>query len=183
VLELSFPNRTAAPAWPMTGVVRPERSLPNGHPRPARIPRLPWWLLALALALPLIVWGSRRDRDAARVGEVRVPDGWAMADLLRKLEPLGLRVVPCNRNGVLEDGAYLTATGLAWEQLGLLQMSGGPGEEALARWRGTVHVQPCRWCAPLTWPLAGWRSALRAGRFYFYGDPDLLDRVESALAE
>jgi hypothetical protein len=54
-------------------------------------------MLALALALPLIVWGSRRDRDAARVGEVRVPDGWTMADLLRKLEPLGLREVPCNR--------------------------------------------------------------------------------------
>jgi hypothetical protein len=83
----------------------------------------------------------------------------------------------------LEDGAYLTATGLAWEQLCLLQLSGGPGEEALARWRGTVHVQSFGRHPPVTWPLAGRRSALRAGRFYFYGDPDLLDRVESALAE
>jgi hypothetical protein len=73
-------------------------------PKPVRLRQWPWWLLALALALPLIVWGSRRDRGAAPVGEVRVPDGWAMADLLRKLEPLGLRVVACNGRGQVEDG-------------------------------------------------------------------------------
>jgi hypothetical protein len=129
------------------------------------------------------------------VPEVSVPGDWAMADLLRKLEPLGLRVVPANRTGppgaparddrsdVLEDGAFLTTTGLGWDELSALHTAAPPDEAALARWRGTVFVRPSR-RPPDTRPLGGGRrSALHAGRFHFYGDPDLLDRVEALLAK
>jgi hypothetical protein len=159
--------------------------------RSGRRPWLRWSLCALGALLPiLIVWGRRHTGDGPPVAEVSVPADWTMADLLRQLEPLGLRVVPAHLPGppgadadVLEDGAFLTATGLGWEELSRLSKAAVPGEAALARWRGTVHVRPSR-RPPDTQPLGGGRrSALHAGRFHFYGDPDLLDRVEALLAE
>jgi hypothetical protein len=140
--------------------------------------------LALALSSALIVGVGQVGRDGPpAVKEVGVPDGWTMADLLRKLEPLGLRVVPVNRSGQPEDGVFLTATGLGWEELSALHKAAVPGEAALGRWRGTVYVRPSK-ARPDARPLgSGQRSALRAGRFYFYGDPELLDRVEAVLGE
>jgi hypothetical protein len=157
---------------------------------------LRWSLCALGALLPiLIVWGRRHAGDGPPTAEVSVPAGWTMADLLRQLEPLGLRVVPANRSGppwvparddradVLEDGAFLTATDLGWDELSALHTAAPPGEAARARWRGTVFVRPSR-RPPDTQPLGGGRrSALHAGRFHFYGDPDLLDRIEALLAE
>jgi hypothetical protein len=163
--------------------------------RSARRPWLLWSLCALGALLPaLIVWGERRGGEGAPAEtELEVPADWAMADLLRKLEPLGLRVVPARPPGrpagpegpadVLEDGAFLTTTDRGWGELSTLHMAAPPGEAALARWRGTVFVRPGRH-RPDARPLAvGRRCALRAGRFHFYGDPDLLDRVEALLAE
>ena len=173
-------------------------------PEPARRPWLLWPAYALAAAVPvLLALAGRHDRDGPpAVPEVRVPADWAMADLLGKLGPLGLRVVPASRTGppwalerpgrppapagpadVWENGAFLTATDLGWEELSRLPRAAVPGAAALARWRGTVHVRAYRG-APDTWPLGGGkRCALRAGRFHFYGDPELLDRVEALLAE
>jgi hypothetical protein len=149
----------------------------------------------------VLLCGGRRGGEGPPAGpELWVPAGWTTADLLHKLEPLGLRVVPANLTGrrpglpglrpgppapqdQLEDGAFLTATDLDWEALNRLPKAALPGEATLARWRGTVHVRPTR-SPPETQPLLGGRrSALRAGRFHFYGDPDLLDRVEALLAE
>jgi hypothetical protein len=154
-------------------------------PKPTHRPRVLWSLCALAVVLPaLIVWAGRHGREGPpAVTEVSVPADWAMADLLRKLGPLGLRVVPANRTGLLEDGVFLTATGLGWEELSTLHKAAVPGEGALGAWRGTVFVQASR-SRPDTQPLeVGKRSALHAGRFHFYGDPELLDRIEAALGE
>jgi hypothetical protein len=160
-------------------------------PKPARWRALLWPLCALGVVSVLLVWGRRHAGDGPPVvTELSVPADWTTADLLRKLGPLGLRVVPANRGGppgadasVLEDGAFLTATALGWDELSALHTAAPPGETALARWRGTVHVRPSR-RSPDTQPLGGGkRSALRAGRFHFYGDPDLLDRVEALLTE
>jgi hypothetical protein len=154
---------------------------------PPKSVRRPWhlWPCALVLAVPaVLVLARRHDHD--RVPEappVHVPAGWTTADLLRKLESLGLRVVPANQAGGLEDGVFLTTTSLDWEELSALHKAAAPGEAALARWRGTAFVRRSR-SSPDTQPLeVGRRSALGAGRFHFYGDPELLDRIEAALSE
>ena len=164
-------------------------------PRSARRPWLLWSLCAFGALLPaLIIWGERRGGDGpAAETELAVPDDWTMADLLRKLAPLGQRVVPARPADhpagpdgpadVLEDGAFLTTTARGWDELATLHMAAKPGEAALARWRGTVFVRPSR-RPPDTQPLeVGRRCALHAGRFHFYGDPELLDRIEAALSE
>lgn len=153
--------------------------------RCARRSWLLWAAYALALAAPtaLILAGRPGPDDAPPASEVGVPADWTTADLLRKLEPLGLRVIPANRTGSLDDGVFLTTTGLGWEELSVLHTAAVPGEAALGRWRGTVFVRPSR-RPPDTRPLAvGRRSALHAGRFHFYGDPELLDRIEALLSE
>jgi hypothetical protein len=132
----------------------------------------------------LIVWAGRggRERPSAGAG-VNVPADWTMDDLLRKLEPLGLRVVPANLSGAVEDGVFLTTTGLSWEELSWLQKAPVPGGGRRGRWGGTVFVRPFRFL-PDTQPLEGGKpSTLQAGRFHFYGDPDLLGRVETQLRE
>lgn len=167
-------------------------------PKPTRCPALLW--LACALLPLLAAWGARHGGGSPAGTDVSVPADWTMADLLRKLGPLGLRAVPANRSGpppqfkpfgrppggegpdLLDDGVYLTATGRGWDELSCLHQAGGPGEAGLSPWRGTVFVRASR-ARPDTGPLGGRRSALHAGRFHFYGDPDLLDRVEGLLRE
>jgi hypothetical protein len=157
---------------------------------PPKSARRPWLLCAygLAVAVPaaFLLAGRRGNDEAPPASEVRVPADWTTADLLRKLEPLGLRVIPANitnPDGPLDDGAFLTTTGRGWEELGALHTAAAPGEAALARWRGTVFVRPSH-SRPEGRPLeVGRRSELHAGRFHFYGDPDLLDRIEAALSE
>jgi hypothetical protein len=157
---------------------------------PLKSARRAWQLLpyALAVAVPavLVLGGRHGNYRAPAAPEVRVPADWTTADLLRKLEPLGLRVIPANvtrPDGPLDDGVFLTTTGRGWEELAALHTAAAPGEAALGRWRGTVFVRPSR-RAPDTQPLApDRRSALHAGRFHFYGDPELLDRIEAALSE
>jgi hypothetical protein len=143
------------------------------------------WLLCALVLSPAVLFLTRRHvrDDPPAVTVVRVQADWTMDDLLRALERLGLRVVPVNRSGGLEDGVLLTTTGRSWEELSALHKAAVPGEEALARWRGTVYVRPTR-TPPDTQPLSrGKRSTLHAGPFYFYGDPDLLDQVEGLLSE
>ena len=157
---------------------------------PLKSARRPWQLLpyALAVAVPavLVLAGRQGNYRTPAAPEARVPADWTTADLLRKLEPLGLRVVPANvtnPDGPMDDGVFLTTTGRGWEELSALHTAAAPGQAALGRWRGTVFVRPSR-RPPDTQPLeVGRRSALHAGRFHFYGDPDLLDRIEAALSE
>jgi hypothetical protein len=155
---------------------------------PLRSARRPWFLwsaYAFAVAAPVaLILAGRPGRDGtAPAPELHLPADWTTADLLRKLEPLGLRVIPANRTGPLDDGVFLTTTGRGWEELAALHTAAAPGEAALGRWRGTVFVRPSR-SPPDTRPLAvSRRSALDAGRFHFYGDPELLDRIEAALSE
>lgn len=156
--------------------------------KPARRAWLLWSAYALAVAVPaaLVLAGRRGSDGSPPASEVRVPADWTTADLLRKLEPLGLRVIPANStkpDGPLDDGVFLTTTGRGWEELSVLHTAAAPGEAALRRWRGTVFVRPSR-SRPDSRPLeVGRRSELHAGRFHFYGDPDLLDRIEAALSE
>jgi hypothetical protein len=157
---------------------------------PLKSARRAWQVLpyALAVAVPavLVLAGRHGTYRVPAAPEVRVPAGWTTADLLHKLGPLGLRVIPANitsPDGPLDDGVFLTTTGRGWEELAALHTAAPPGEEALARWRGTVFVRPSR-RPPDTQPLeVGRRCALHAGRFHFYGDPELLDRIEAALSE
>ena len=141
-----------------------------------------WSWCAAAVLLALLAWACRAPPEGPPpAAEVSVPDGWTMADLLRELGPLGLRVVPANSSGDIEDGVYLTATRLSWEELASLCVVPPSDEVGLACWRGTVFVRAIR--PRYSWPLGvGGPSVLHAGRFHFYGDPELLDRVARRLA-
>jgi hypothetical protein len=98
-----------------------------------RRPWLLWSAYALAAALPaaLVLAGRLGCDGVPAAPEVRVPADWTTADLLRKLEPLGLRVIPANRTGPLDDGVFLTTTGLGWEEVSALHKAAAPGEAAL----------------------------------------------------
>jgi hypothetical protein len=76
----------------------------------------------------------------------------------------------------LEDGVFLTATALGWDELSALSKAAVPG----AAPSSSRPAGP----PPGTQPLeVGERSALHAGRFPFYGDPELLDRIKALLRE
>jgi hypothetical protein len=103
-----------------------------------------------------------------------------MADLVEHLRAAGLhlRVVPGDRFGTPERRAYLTTTDLTWRDLDLLPKV----PERLAAWKGSVY------CERNTWPPSRdslrrqWGEGCRCiGPFLFFGDPDLLGRIETAL--
>jgi hypothetical protein len=134
--------------------------------------------VALALCFAgVYLWCRGRPNLAATAAPAEVPADWDMADLLRRLGPLDLQVLPTNCRGPLEDGVYLTVAGKGWEDVSRLSKLRGP----MHAWRGTVQVLRAN-RPPDVEPFDPSRRCwFRAGRFFFYGDPDLLDRVEEVL--
>ena len=138
---------------------------------PAAVPLAVGLVLVAARALPAVPNGR---------GPVRM-DGWGVAELADHLRErgLGLRTLSEPAAGPNGRSALLTVNGGDWKSL----CPSHKIAERVAEWKGTVHVEM---------QGAGWLDArtnawgdccLAAGPFLFFGDRDLLARIEEALRE
>jgi hypothetical protein len=107
-------------------------------------------------------------------------DDWDVPRLVDHLNSHGLhlRATPTSRNGSTTDVAYLTETDRNWEELNRLMAT----RDTLGEWQGVVY---CERVGP---NVAGdvrielWGDAcLEAPPFLFFGDRDLLARIDGAL--
>jgi hypothetical protein len=100
----------------------------------------------------------------------RGPQPLDVYGLAARLEEQGLRlrVVPVPEGGSPAEGAWLTVTAKNRDQLSLLSCARPKG------WRGTVLCLPEH-------PGVEDSPPLRAGRFRFWGDPELLSRIRKAF--
>jgi hypothetical protein len=100
-------------------------------------------------------------------------------DLARRLAPrLGLGVVGTSQNSTSRHNAYLTATGLTWQELNRLPRSA----EHVGRWRGTLYCERSNnHNARQEEVDSGSGCWLRAGPFVFFGDRELLACIQETL--
>jgi hypothetical protein len=107
-------------------------------------------------------------------------DHWDLPRLLHHLDGqgLGLREVPVSEAGPFGLNIFLTKTDKSWEQLNDLTKV----RERVDQWRGTVYCERVSnlECYAEQIPLWG-DCYLVAGRFVFFGDPELLAQIRDAL--
>jgi hypothetical protein len=107
-----------------------------------------------------------------------------IVEVAERLQPLGLRVVPLRGSDDPERGVFLTTSGKSRQELAACTW-GDESPEGLKPWQGILQVRH----------LTGWYGGAnedvqlpgvavwRWGRFVFFGDPELLDKVRLTLAE
>jgi hypothetical protein len=146
----------------------------------SKLLQVPSWLAGpvLAASLLAIVCLSRRESR----GPADPPlDGWDIRELVAHLRTAGLalRVVPTQKDEVVSHNAYLTTTDQRWEEFNRLPKSC----DLIDSWRGTVYVEKGPADADQSDRMQLWGDCcLAAGPFLFFGDPELLARIRSALA-
>ena len=90
---------------------------------------------------------------------------------------IALRTVPQRDDGLWADAVYLTQTNMSAESLKGLCVH----PERIATWHGTVIVIEEPDHAPHNvddWDENGWRW----GRFFFYGDKEIISQIATALS-
>jgi hypothetical protein len=106
---------------------------------------------------------------------------WTVADLLRHLEDRGLHLHPCptRQNGPIIWNVYLTREERPWTDYGGYTID----PARIHRWSGAVYCERVRRDEAREFELASWRECgLRAGPFFFFGDPEMLTQIRGALA-
>jgi hypothetical protein len=139
-------------------------------------------ILSLPVLAGLLVTGLFRlastDADA-RPALLRM-DGWKLSDLLAHLRSRGLdlRAHPTMKGAVIHRNAFLTRGDRPWEELeGLVKDA-----RRVAQWKGVVYWEQAAPDAAEA-RVACWGDAcLYAAPFVFFGDPELLMQICSALA-
>jgi hypothetical protein len=147
--------------------------------------RVGWPLLPAVLAAALLA-GWIRSRAVDPAASAVPPDDWDIPQLVAFLNDagLGLRIVSTQKDGVIGQAVFLTATNKEWDDLNHLPKH----QKQIHQWRGTLY---CEWGRAGFLMGDAWSALTRqwgdcclvAGPFLFYGDRDLLDRVRAALAE
>ena len=138
--------------------------------------RLCGLLLVLAAVILLVVGVGRRKGGRAAPA---VPlDDWNIPQLVAHLngEGLALRLVSTQKNGAICQAAFLTTTDKEWDELSRLAKK----QEWIGRWRGTLYCKRNRGGEELAYLWGDYH--LVVGPFLFFGDPELLERVQTALA-
>jgi hypothetical protein len=106
-------------------------------------------------------------------------DNWDVPQLAAYLNGAGVevRTVPTQKDAVGSSSAYLTATQKDWSDLNRLMKDASKIHE----WRGTVYCarETANSNANLARP--GDEHYLLVGPFIFYGDAELLARIDAAL--
>jgi hypothetical protein len=107
-------------------------------------------------------------------------DEWDMPDLAAYLESQGLRLhlSPTWAGGNARANAFLTSGAKTGAELyGLLK-----ARKEIHRWAGVVYGERSRAYEEREWAVEAWADCgLRAGPFVFFGDPELLGRIRTAL--
>jgi hypothetical protein len=141
-------------------------------------PLLPVLLVGALLA----VWIGQREGGSPR--SIGPADGWDIPRLVAYLndESLGLRMVATQKNGIIDQTAFLTTTSKGWEDLHCLPKD----QKQINRWHGTLYCErgPEGLFEGNDWSdlTHQWGDCcLVVGPFLFYGDRELLGRVLAAL--
>jgi hypothetical protein len=148
-----------------------------------RVNRLGRWLWLVSLAGcagVVLLWPGgpgRHGEPAALPGE-----GWDVQRAAQHLASRGLKlhVIPAEGGGSGRNRAYLTTTDRTRQELDLLPKI----VECIARWQGVIyaeHVEHRGAIAPQVRLWAGY--CLDTGPVVFFGDPDLLARIGTALRQ
>jgi hypothetical protein len=148
------------------------------RPSPIRAPALVVLAVLVGLAVAAVYWGAR---SALQRPEVDM-DAWDVRDLVAYLEGRGLRLhlTPTRAGGDASANAYLTTEAKpAAELYGLIT-----DRHTMHHWAGVVYCERCRRYEAREVCLELWGDCgLRAGPFVFFGDPELLARIRTALED
>jgi hypothetical protein len=148
---------------------------------PARNP-LPLWIvvsvfLAAVVAVPLTCW----MRTSPATPPPALTELTTIAELTTVLSQQApeLHTVPIVKNGSLERGFYLSTASRSWEQLGAVTRSARDA----AKWQGVVYCEYVSNIMPVSeGDIQEWgEHGMQIGPFLFFGDPDLLRRIEQII--
>src|SRR5262249_45518279 len=132
------------------------------------------------LAALLVAWGWRHTDDESTAA---IPDaaGWDVPRMAEHLRSRGLtfRLIPGDEAGVnIAHSAYLTTTARTWQQLNVLPRA----REHIGDWEGTLHCERLNQPGARDLQIQLWGDCcLKVGPFIFFGDPELLAQVRTAL--
>jgi hypothetical protein len=140
-----------------------------------------WWIpLGLTILATLALTGWLQGKRATRPAVDLLTNDADLERLLAHLEPLQLqlRVVSTAAGGKVKCNAFLTRTDHDWEGLNCLVQI----PERIEEWRGTVY---CEWGVHVARRSKEFfergNCCLQFGPFYFFGDPNLLKQIRTAL--
>ncbi|HTU88858.1 MAG TPA: hypothetical protein VMF69_02065 [Gemmataceae bacterium] len=130
----------------------------------------------VVLAFLTIPFGQRR---AAPVAEALPLDHWDIPELAAYLNEAGLELnsQPVRKDGDLSQSVFFTSTKKDWYELNRLFKD----PKRIHEWRGTVYCsrEPPKAAAHLAQQWGN--NGLLAGPFVFFGDAELLARIDAAL--
>jgi hypothetical protein len=146
-------------------------------PGASKLSWLMYGLLLAFVAVTLLVVGVGRRKGGRATPAVPLDD-WDIPQLVAYLngEGLALRLVPTQKNGAISQAAFLTTTDKEWDELSRLAKK----QEWIGRWRGTLYCKRNMGGEELAYQWGDYH--LVVGPFLFFGDPELLARVQAALA-
>jgi hypothetical protein len=134
-------------------------------------------LLCLFLVLAASGLSARMVADLCRARRQPEPPA-TVAGALKRIAAQGVRlhVVPCQRDGDVAMGAYLSTRERPWEELaGLRREPNAPG------WSGVVLLE-CSSPERVETMLPQWgERCCIVGEVLVYGDPKLVRRIAAAL--
>lgn len=140
---------------------------------------LSWRMYGLLLVLvvgSLLVVGIARRKDG-RATPVVPLDDWDIPQLVAYLngKGLGLRMVPTQKDAATCQAAFLTTTDKEWDELSRLAKN----QALIGQWRGTLYCKRNMGGEELAFLWGDYH--LVVGPFLFFGDIELLERVQTAL--
>jgi hypothetical protein len=146
-------------------------------PTPMRAPVL----VALTFLVGLAIVACWKTPSAPGRSEAGM-DGWEVPDLVGYLQGRGLplHLSPTGLMANTRVNAYLTTTAKPGAELYRLVKD----RRAKHRWTGVVYCGRSRHYEVLEGVVESWADCgLRAGPFVFFGDPELLARIRTALGD
>jgi hypothetical protein len=143
-------------------------------PRPALLT-----VLAVLAGLALIGPWHPPTTDSPAEPPLVGMDGWGVAEMIHHLESrgLGLCPLPTGKGRSLVRNVYLAVPGKTFEDLeGLIKQPA-----CIGQWKGAVYCEECPRVDARDLEGQWGDCGLRAGPFVFFGDRDLLARIQEAL--
>jgi hypothetical protein len=137
--------------------------------------------VALTLLVGLAIVTCWKTPSAPERSEAGLDD-WEVPDLVGYLQGRGLQLhlSPTGPVANARISAYLTTTAKPGGELFWLAKD----RRAMHRWAGAVYCERLRHPEDREECVASWADCgLRAGPFVFFGDPELLARIRTALGD